>query len=403
MVGHDTPGRPRVPSRRAFPDRRHLFRQVGLLADGPLHLGTAGAGVRCPACSSSSSASRCATAPIDVSLVGKWIERVPDLTLDGERPTSKALAARLASFWLPDAAGSSTSGPRRAPIARPGRRDGADGPRGPPAGQRRALAQGPAHAGDGCGSGGLRPTAIEEYEDAVLTAFAAGAYRPTERAKALPDVDGHPAVGEPAPADRGAQGDGPGRLAAARAERAARRRRSPRASSSCPTARPTGRATRPSGARRPAPGRGVGKVASAAAYAAQGSPRRPAAGTGPGVAGGPRRGCEAELDELLSASGPRSSSASRPRASTATSRRTPSTTPRARSRASSRAGSRRSRPSSGSRRSSPRPSAGPGSSSGRTSRVDVDGDEVDLPGRRVAPRRTAARAGSPARRRSAPR
>ena len=35
--------------------------------------------------------------------VGKWLERVPDLRLDGEHPTSQALAARLAAFWLPSA------------------------------------------------------------------------------------------------------------------------------------------------------------------------------------------------------------------------------------------------------------------------------------------------------------
>ena len=42
-----------------------------------------------------------ATAPIELTRVGKWIERVDGLRLDGERPTSRALAARLASFWLP--------------------------------------------------------------------------------------------------------------------------------------------------------------------------------------------------------------------------------------------------------------------------------------------------------------
>jgi transcription elongation factor GreA len=40
------------------------------------------------------------SAPIELTRVGKWIERVPTLTLDGARPTSRALTARLASFWL---------------------------------------------------------------------------------------------------------------------------------------------------------------------------------------------------------------------------------------------------------------------------------------------------------------
>lgn len=39
--------------------------------------------------------------PLELTRVGKWIERVPDLRLDGERPTSKALAARLVSLWVP--------------------------------------------------------------------------------------------------------------------------------------------------------------------------------------------------------------------------------------------------------------------------------------------------------------
>jgi hypothetical protein len=39
--------------------------------------------------------------PIEITRVGKWIERVPELRLDGERPSSKALASRLASLWLP--------------------------------------------------------------------------------------------------------------------------------------------------------------------------------------------------------------------------------------------------------------------------------------------------------------
>ncbi|MEA2610832.1 MAG: hypothetical protein QOG32_558, partial [Chloroflexota bacterium] len=42
-----------------------------------------------------------AAAPIELTRVGKWIERVETLRLDGERPTSRALAARLGSFWLP--------------------------------------------------------------------------------------------------------------------------------------------------------------------------------------------------------------------------------------------------------------------------------------------------------------
>jgi transcription elongation factor GreA len=39
-------------------------------------------------------------APIDFNAVGRWIERVPTLTLDGARPAGRDLAARLHGFWL---------------------------------------------------------------------------------------------------------------------------------------------------------------------------------------------------------------------------------------------------------------------------------------------------------------
>jgi transcription elongation factor GreA len=44
-----------------------------------------------------------ARAPIELTTIGKWIERVPTLRLDGEVPTSRALRARLESFWIPSA------------------------------------------------------------------------------------------------------------------------------------------------------------------------------------------------------------------------------------------------------------------------------------------------------------
>lgn len=42
-----------------------------------------------------------ATAPIDEAAVRAWAERVPSLRLDGARPTSRELTARLAKFWVP--------------------------------------------------------------------------------------------------------------------------------------------------------------------------------------------------------------------------------------------------------------------------------------------------------------
>ena len=77
-----------------------LMRTVGLMPDGPGVLGrpirATGAGVYVVEI-----ASPHARAPIDMTIVGKWIERLEGLRLDGERPTSKELAARLAAFWLP--------------------------------------------------------------------------------------------------------------------------------------------------------------------------------------------------------------------------------------------------------------------------------------------------------------
>lgn len=40
-------------------------------------------------------------APIDSRAILAWLQRAPSLTVDGERPNQAALAARLASFWLP--------------------------------------------------------------------------------------------------------------------------------------------------------------------------------------------------------------------------------------------------------------------------------------------------------------
>jgi hypothetical protein len=121
--------------------------------------------------------------PIELTRVGKWIERVDTLLLDGGRPTSKALAARLAGFWLPSqtvlyVGGSEVSIARR--VAAMARTE---------LGDRRPSASGHwLHTLRGLE--GLRiwwaPTdATEEYEDALLEAFAQGVSE-AERA-ILPD------------------------------------------------------------------------------------------------------------------------------------------------------------------------------------------------------------------------
>jgi transcription elongation factor GreA len=77
-----------------------LLRSIGLEVDGPARWGTKPAShaagvfaVEAPSPNDS--------APIDVDEVRRWLERVPDLRLAGERPTQTTLAARLRAFWLP--------------------------------------------------------------------------------------------------------------------------------------------------------------------------------------------------------------------------------------------------------------------------------------------------------------
>jgi transcription elongation factor GreA len=87
---------PTMPSTGAA----ELLRSVGLMADGPVLWGApiraAGPGVYLVELPNPP-----VTAPIELTRVGKWLERVAELRLDGRRPSSRALSARLAAFWLP--------------------------------------------------------------------------------------------------------------------------------------------------------------------------------------------------------------------------------------------------------------------------------------------------------------
>ena len=77
-----------------------LLRSVGLMADGPVTWGR-------PVPSASPGVyviewpEALESAPVELTLVGKWLERLHDLRLDGRRPTSREVAARLHAFWLP--------------------------------------------------------------------------------------------------------------------------------------------------------------------------------------------------------------------------------------------------------------------------------------------------------------
>ncbi len=148
-----------------------LFRAVGLRPDGPAILGrplrASGPGVyvvELPA--------PLPTAPIELTRVGKWIERLPGLLLDGARPTSKQLAARLAAFWLPSRTVlyvGSTPGSIAGRVA---------------ALERHVLGDRRPHASSqwlktltvsGLKVWWAQTDAGEEYEDALLGAFAASA------------------------------------------------------------------------------------------------------------------------------------------------------------------------------------------------------------------------------------
>jgi len=159
-----------------------LLRSVGLMADGPAVWGrpvpAQGPGVFVIELSAPT-----ATAHIELTRVGKWIERVDSLRLDGVRPTSRALAARLASFWLPSqtvlyvGATEHSIGRRIAAIGRTELGD-----RKPHSGAHwlRTL-----RSLDGVLVWWAPTEATEEYEDALLTAFAEGV--PEADLGALPD------------------------------------------------------------------------------------------------------------------------------------------------------------------------------------------------------------------------
>ena len=159
-----------------------LLRSVGLMADGPAVWGrpvqAQGPGVfvvEAPA--------PLPSAPLELTRVGKWIERVEGLRLDGEVATSKALAARLGSFWLPSQTilyiGTSDASVARR-VAAMAKTELGD--RRPAAGGHwlktlRSL--------DGLKVWWAATAATEEYEDALLAAFAAGV--PEADLAALPD------------------------------------------------------------------------------------------------------------------------------------------------------------------------------------------------------------------------
>jgi transcription elongation factor GreA len=159
-----------------------LLRTVGLLADGPGQWGrpiaAQGPGVFIVELSAP-----LPSAPIELSRVGKWVERVETLRLDDTRPTSKALAARLAAFWLPSqtviyiGTSEASVGRRVASMA------------ATELGERRPYAGGhwlkTLRSLDAVRVWWSATAATEEYEDALFDAFAASV--PEAERAGLPD------------------------------------------------------------------------------------------------------------------------------------------------------------------------------------------------------------------------
>ncbi len=147
-----------------------LLREVGLLADGPLPWGRP-VPVRSPGVFLVELPAPLAAAPIELTRVGKWLEHVPDLMVDGARPTSRALAARIGSFWLPSqsvlyiGATEASISARLAAMERT------------VLGERRPYSGGHwlqvLKALPSVRIWWAATKAVEEYEDALLTAFAA--------------------------------------------------------------------------------------------------------------------------------------------------------------------------------------------------------------------------------------
>ncbi len=244
-----------------------LLREVGLLPDGPALWGKpvrhTGPGVylvelKAPV----------PTLSVDLAAVGRWIEHVPDLQLDGRRPGGRELQARLARFWLPSqqvlfiGSSSGSVGARVNSLTKtvPGDRRPAG------SGLWLHLLRNPAD---------LRvwwaaSDAAEEYEDALLDAFAAGV--PEAERAGLPDA----AAVLPWAVWRSPSG-GRRETGITNMLRAEVRAPEPPPVTrivTMPTGEADGARDEAKRGRRPAPGRGAGRIASAAAYAAQGSPRK---------------------------------------------------------------------------------------------------------------------------------
>ena len=298
-----------------------LLRAVGLLADGPVPWGrpvpAAGRRLRRRA------PARWPSAPIELTRVGKWLEQVPDLRLDGARPSSRAArrATRVVLAAVADR-----------PVHRVDR--GVDRRGWRPRCETALGDRRPHPAGTGSRpSRPCRPTRVwwarRRRPRNTRTRSSARSPRacPTPTGPACRTGALVAPVGEPPPTDRRAPGDraDPGRCRRAGGTAAAADTDRP----SCPTATPRapgGAARAPSAAAAARPPGAEGRAGSAAGAAPSAAAGSTTAGSGTLTEAGAAR-LQAELDELTTGSvDRRSSPGSGPPRSTATSRRTRSTT-----------------------------------------------------------------------------
>ena len=160
-----------------------LLRSVGLTVDGPAAWGTRVRSAR-PGVYLIELPEAPESAPIDFEAIGRWLDRVPGLTLDGTRPTGRELAARLHRFWLPGQ-----------PVLYIGMSAASIGAR-LDAFERTPLGDRKPHAGgywlkalsslDRLRIWWAETDAAEEYQDGLLDGFAAGV--PADVASALLDT-----------------------------------------------------------------------------------------------------------------------------------------------------------------------------------------------------------------------
>jgi transcription elongation factor GreA len=88
------------PPARPGPTARELLAGLGLLADGPVLWGAPLRSAK-PGIFVVEIAAPHPEMPVDHHALRAWLERVPELTLDGKTPTPHELAAHLRRWWLP--------------------------------------------------------------------------------------------------------------------------------------------------------------------------------------------------------------------------------------------------------------------------------------------------------------